>query len=224
MQFKLQRRVTSNSAQQVPCGCAVQVAFRHCRQTTDIMDRAYWGIIGTNFCRDLTFEDCIFSRFDAHQGVTNCTIRNCKLGHQCLNAIGYGTFVIEDTEAYGYAFVGLRDDYGCTWRGKMIIRNCIWHPAGAGRSVFRAYNDGTHAFGYDCYLPQNVEIDGFTLDTEDKDGTLYLFNDWTGNPEGEVKYPMIPPKSAAVKNICGVKEVRLCENDGLLNDTKFTAE
>ena len=208
----------------INCGCAAEVSFRHCRQTTDIMDRAYWGVIGTNFCRDLSFEDCVFSRFDAHQGVTNCTIRNCRLGHQCLNAIGYGTFVIEDTEAFGYAFVNLRDDYGCTWRGRMVIRGCTWHPAGAGRSVFRANNDGTHDFGYDCYLPTEVELDGFTLAAEEGNGTLYLFNDWTGKLQGEVKYPMIPPKSVRVKNVRGAGDVRLCENDSLLEGTEFSAE
>ena len=82
-----------------------------------------WGLIGTNRCRDLVFEDCIMSRFDAHTGVTNCTIRRCRLGWQCLNAIGFGTFLLEDTELCGQAVVHLREDYGCTWRGNFIIRN-----------------------------------------------------------------------------------------------------
>ena len=214
----------------INCGAAVSVSFRHCRQTTDIMDRNYWGLIGTNFCRDLTFDDCVFSRFDAHMGVTNCTIRNTKLGWQCLNAIGFGTFRIENTEAYGYAFVNLRGDYGCTFKGRFEIKNCVWHPAGKGRTVFNAGNDGTHDFGYPCWLPQEIDIDGFTVappegeNAGEEIGDIWLFNDWTGKPQGEVKYPMIPPRRASVKNVCGVRSVGLCQNPELLKETAFSCD
>ena len=202
----------------INCGAAASVTFRRCRQTTDIMDRNYWGLIGTNFCRDLVFEDCVFSRFDAHMGVTNCTIRDSKLGWQCLNAIGFGTFLIENTEAYGHAFVNLRPDYGCTFRGRFYIRNCVWHPAGDSRCVFSAHNDGTHDFGYVCRLPEEVDIDGFTVDGETD--VLYMFNDWTGKPEGEVKYPMREPLRVSARGIRGAKEIRLCRNPALMTGTE----
>lgn len=203
----------------INCGSAVDVKFERCTQTTDIMDRAYWGLIGSNFCRDMVLEDCEFSRFDAHMGVANCTIRRCKLGHQCLNAIGFGQFNIIETEACGYAFVNLRDDYGCTWKGDMIIKDCIWNPLGENRFIFNARNDGTHDFGYPCYLPSNVIIDGFTV----KGGceTLMIFNDWRGNPEGEVKYPMVKPGYVSVKNVSGADRVQLCQDGDLLKDTEF---
>ena len=203
----------------INCSGAAGVTFRRVTQTTDIMDRNYWGLIGTNHCRDLMFEDCVLSRFDAHTGVTNCTIRRCRLGWQCLNAIGYGTFVIEDTEAFGYAFVNLRDDYGCTWRGDFVIRNCVWHPAGEGRSVFRAHNRGTHDFGYECALPARVTIDGLTVpETE----TLFIFNDW--GEEIGAPYPMSLPREVRVKDIRGAGTVRLCENPALLSETVFRTE
>ncbi|MCR5680807.1 MAG: hypothetical protein K6G29_00025 [Clostridiales bacterium] len=201
----------------INCGGAAEVTFRRVTQTTDIMDRNYWGLIGTNHCRDLVFEDCVLSRFDAHTGVTNCTIRRCRLGWQCLNAIGCGTFVIEDTEAFGYAFVNLRDDYGCTWRGDFVIRDCIWHPAGAGRTVFRAHNRGTHDFGYPCYLPARVSIDGLTVPETQ---TLAIFNDWGEEPDAP--YPMIKPAEVSVKNVRGAEHVLLCENPDLLDDTAFS--
>ncbi|MGN1346092.1 MAG: hypothetical protein ACI4V1_04855 [Eubacteriales bacterium] len=211
-------------------GSAANVTFRNCTQTTDIMDRRYWGLIGSNFCRDLVLEDCCFSRFDAHMGVTNCTLRRCTLGWQCLNAIGNGTFVIEDTDAYGYAFVNLRDDYGSTWRGDMRIRNCTWHPLGSRRAVFSAHNDGRHDFGYDCFLPQNVDIDGLTVaePSETSDGApLYLFNDYSGNPdipEEERKYLPVPPKCVRVKNLVTAREVRLCPNPERMPETEFVVE
>ena len=82
--------------------------------------------MGTNFCKNITLEGCSFSRFDAHQGVYNVTIKDSTLGHQCLNAIGMGTLLIEDTTLYGNYLIVLRDDYGSTWKGDVIIRNCSW--------------------------------------------------------------------------------------------------
>lgn len=140
------------------------VTLRGIRQTTDIMDRTRWGIMGTNFCKDLTLEDCVISRFDAHQGVTNCTIRRCRLGWQCLNAIGHGHFLIEDTEAFGNSLFNLRMDYGCFWDGDLVIRRCRWTPANADGSVIGAANDGMHNFGYPTMMPASVTIEGLVID------------------------------------------------------------
>ena len=209
----------------INCGMASNVTFARCSQTTDIMDRRYWGLIGTNFCRDLKFEDCVFSRFDAHQGVSNCTIKGCTLGWQCLNAIGNGTFVIEDTDAYGHAFVNLRSDYGSTWRGKMIIRNCTWHPLSSARSVFSGSNDGHHWFGYECCMP-DVEIDGLKIaDDSGDDRQLSIFNNYAGDiPDEERKYMPVPPKTVNVKNIETFREIVLCDSRTLMPDTVFTKE
>lgn len=210
----------------INCGSASNVTFRNCTQTTDIMDRRYWGLIGSNFCRDLVFEDCHFSRFDAHMGVSNCTLRRCTLGWQCLNAIGNGTFVIEDTHAYGYAFVNLRSDYGSTWRGDMIVRNCTWHPLGTSRAVFSGSNDGHHNFGYDCCFTESVDIDGLTIaEDEVDDRPLYIFNDYAGDiPAEERKYMPIPPKSAKVKNIHTSRRIELCPKPELMPDIEYTIE
>src|SRR5690606_36088007 len=68
---------------------ALNVSFVNCRQTNDIDDRTYWGIIGSNYSKNLLYDHCEFSRFDAHQGVANATIRNSTLGHMGINAIGF---------------------------------------------------------------------------------------------------------------------------------------
>ena len=212
-------------------GHSANITFARCTQTTDIYDNRYWGLMGSNYCRDLTFEDCVFSRFDAHMGVSNCTLRRCKLGWQCLNAIGNGDFLIEEVDAYGRAFISLRGDYGSTWRGQMTIRNSTWHPQSDNRSIIAGHNGGDHYFGYDCYLP-DVVIDGLTVVADDAPGTpLYVFNDYTATqryfgmekhmPE-EIKYPMIPPKTVCVKNIS--RPVSLCETPALMPDTEYTVE
>lgn len=206
---------------------SASIAFRRITQTTDIMDQRYWGLLGSNFCRDMIFEDCTMSRFDAHMGVTNCTLRRCTLGWQCLNAIGNGTFLIEDVDAYGRAFVNLRDDYGCTWNGDIVIRNSRWHPLSEFRSVLRGYNDCNHDFGYDCCLP-NVDIDGLTVveDAAD-DAPLFIFNDYTVRsaiPEEERIYKLAAPQTVKTRNIKTAREIRLCEKPSLMPDTVFDNE
>src|SRR5690606_24265358 len=69
---------------------ALNVSFINCSQTNDINDNTYWGILGSNYCKNLLYDGCIFSRFDAHMGVANATIRNSTLGHMGINAIGSG--------------------------------------------------------------------------------------------------------------------------------------
>ncbi len=36
----------------------------------DINDRTRWGVIGTNFCKNIVLEDCTLSRMDTHMGVS----------------------------------------------------------------------------------------------------------------------------------------------------------
>ena len=200
------------------------ITFARCTQTTDIHDSCYWGLISTNFCRDLIFEDCCFSRFDVHMGVSNCTLRRCRLGWQCLNAIGNGSFLIEDTEAYGDAFVNLREDYGCTWRGDVTIRNCTWLPRSQRRAVFSGNNDGTHDFGYLCHMP-NVTIDGLTVQEQQADAApLYIFNDYLGHEAADCPHKPIPPEWVKVQRIHTPRPVALCEDPALMPDTKYTAE
>ena len=212
----------------INCRCTANVTFSRCTQTTDIMDERYWGIIGTNFCRDMLFEDCALSRFDAHMGVTNCTLRRCRLGWQCLNAIGNGTFIIEDTEACGEQFVYLRFDYGCCWRGDIVIRNCKWFPLTEKRCIIGAENDGTHDFGYKCYLTNNVLIDGLTIMESDADDSpAYVFNDYLickDEPCGEPVYMPVPPVSVTVKNMHTGRKVELCPNKELMRETVFVRE
>lgn len=155
----------------------------NCRMN-HICDRTRWGVIATNFCKNILLEDCVLSRMDTHMGVSGgYTIRRCTLGHMGLNAIGRGTLLVEDSTLYGNALVSFRSDYGSTWEGDLIIRNCRWVPAcGEKYSPFmiNARNDGMHDFGYPCSMPREITIDGLFVDDsnhpDDYQG-LYLFAD-----------------------------------------------
>ena len=55
----------------------VHLTFDNCRQTVDILDGRYWGVMGSNHCRGVVMRDCVFSRFDTHTGAYNITISGC---------------------------------------------------------------------------------------------------------------------------------------------------
>ncbi len=159
----------------------------NCRMD-NINDRTLWGVIGTNFCKNILLEDCTLSRMDTHMGVSGTyVIRRCTLGYAGLNAIGRGLLTVEDSTLYGSALINFRSDYGSTWEGDVVIRNCRWIPA-SGRSsrpeMINTRNDGTHDFGYPCSMPREITIDGLYVDDsnhpEDYQG-MYFFSDPDGS-------------------------------------------
>lgn len=154
----------------------------------NICDRTRWGVIGTNFCKNILLENCTLSRMDTHQGVSGTyTIRGCTLGHAGLNAIGRGTLTVEDSTLNGRSLLSFRGDYGSTWEGTVVIRHSRWIP-GCGAAIqpylIAGSNDGQHDFGYPCFMPTEVIIDGLFVDDshhpQDYPGP-YLFTD----PNGE---------------------------------------
>lgn len=179
---------------------AVNAKFINCKQTNDITDTDYWGIAGTNYCKNLVYDGCAFSRYDAHQGVLNATIKNSVLGHHGIKLIGSGTALIENTTVLAEDFVDLRPDYGSTWNGNLIIRNCKFYPTGVKTHIIKAENSEDHDFGYTCYLPQKVDIDGFYVH---RMGINYLFS--KVNPDHKkdsysAEHPVVPPQEINVKN------------------------
>lgn len=150
---------------------ANNVTFKDCRQSNSITDTAYWGIMGSNYSKNLTYDGCVFSRFDAHKGTHNATIINSEIGHQKLSIIGSGTLLVENTVIHGNNIVNLRNDYGSTWDGDMIFRNVTLKNTTSTPTLINVtwYN---HDFGYTCHLPENITIDGIKLE---KGNTFYVF-------------------------------------------------
>ncbi len=179
---------------------AVNATFLNCKQTNDITNGDYWGIAGTNYCKNLTYDGCAFSRFDAHQGVRNATIKNSVLGHHGIKLIGMGTALIENTTVVSSSFVDLREDYGSTWNGDLIIRNCKFYPTGIENNIVNAVNTENHDFGYTCYMPQNIEIDGFFIHSVGFNFVFSMVNSKHLTSSYEAKYPVVAPKKITVKN------------------------
>ncbi|VGO19275.1 hypothetical protein [Pontiella sulfatireligans] len=187
----------------------VNLRMIRCRMD-HILDRSKWGVIGSNFCKNILLEDCELSRMDAHQGVSGSyTIRGCTLGHMGLNAIGRGLLTVEDSTLYGWNLVNFRSDYGSTWEGDLVIRNCRWIPARGAVVVpymIGASNDGTHDFGYPCSMPRHITIDNLTVEDtnvpKDYEGMYFFANHDPGGKSNAARpFPYQLTKTITVRGL-----------------------
>lgn len=112
-----------------------------------------WG------CKNLAYENSLLSRFDAHAGVYNSRIINSKLAS--FRIIGGGDIQIENCHIYTNTMVGLREDYGSRWNGKIIVKDVTMHNTDEANLIYSLWYN--HDFGYPTYLPSEVVIDGLTL-------------------------------------------------------------
>jgi len=214
---------------------ALNISFVNCSQTNSIDDRGYWGILGSNFSKNLLYDSCSFSRFDAHMGVANATIRNSTLGHMGINAIGSGTFTVENSTIRGGSFINLRSDYGSTWQGEFIIRNCVFVPSGgrpASASLIGGSYSGQHNFGYTCYMPGRIIIENLRIDDsnhpDDYKGPAIFadFNPEMINDSYKEKFPYVKTREVILKNVTTAsgKALRLSNNPFMFNDVKVITE
>jgi len=214
---------------------ALNLSFVNCSQTNDINDSRYWGILGSNYCKNLVYDNCTFSRFDAHMGVANAIIRNSTLGHQGINAIGCGTFTVENCTIYGRNLINLRSDYGSTWQGELIIRNCIFVPAGGrptSASLIGGSYSGQHDFGYTCYMPERITIENLRIDDSkylaDYQGPAIFanFNPKMTDDSYVEKFPYVRTREVILRNVtvASGKALRLSDNPFMFKDVKVNSD
>ncbi|MEL7118132.1 MAG: hypothetical protein AAFO07_01785 [Bacteroidota bacterium] len=210
---------------------ALNVSIINCKQTNDINDQTYWGIMASNYSKNILYDSCVFSRFDAHMGVANATIKNSTLGHMGINAIGSGILTLENSTIHGRTLINLRQDYGSTWQGKFIIRNCTFAPAHSSNqlSLIGGYNDGQHDFGYTCYMPERITIENLHIDDsklpETYQGPNIFFNfnvDKTSDSYQE-PFPYIITKKVIMNNVTikSGKSLRRSDNEYLFKNVKL---
>lgn len=207
---------------------AINIKMENCTQTNDFTDAVYWGIMGSNYCKNLTFDKCILSRFDAHMGVYNATVRNSEL--RLLSIIGDGIFTLENTIIHG-GRIDLRQDYGSTWNGEFIIRNCKFiATTSSGYSLIGGSNDGSHNFGYDCYMPKKITIQNLEVDDSrypsSKGGVPIFanFNPMKTNESYVEKYPYTVTEEvilSGIKTTSG-KALRVSDNTFMFKNVKIT--
>jgi hypothetical protein len=214
---------------------STNVTFRNCKQLNDIHDTKLWGIFASNYSKNITFDTVEFSRFDAHMGVANATIRNSVLGHQGINLIGMGVFLVENTKVCGKTFINLRSDYGSTFEGEIVVRNCEFIPRNGLKSnviIIGGSNSGQHDFGYTCHMPKKITIDGLFINDGNpvdnyKGPKLFspFNNKYTGKAYAE-KYPYVITKEVCINNLTinSGKPWIISDNPYMFRNVKITKQ
>jgi hypothetical protein len=210
----------------------VNLSVVGCRQTTDIVDGRYWGLFGSNYCRNILFDDCVFSRFDAHMGVANATIRNSTLGYMGVQAIGFGTLLVENSTIRSRnAMVSLRSDYGSSWKGDIIIRNCTYAPCNAPRNgvppLLNGYNVAEHDYGYDCCMPRRFIVEGLTIEDakHNPKQDLYVFGAFRKKDVKPVRpYPVT--EEVVLRNVktASGRLLKTSRNEEMFRNIRFVRE
>jgi len=181
----------------------VNLVLRNVWQTNDITDTACWGIFASNESKNLIFDEVRLSRFDAHRGVHNATIKNSTLGHAGVQAIGSGLLTVENTTIIGYGrFINLRSDYGSTWDGDIIVRNCVFHPIGNTATLIYGSNDGNWDFGYQTFLPRKVTVDNLSvvdISLNRNNNALRVFAPFEQAPNAQ--FPMSFTEEISIRNL-----------------------
>lgn len=175
----------------------------------NIQDNTCWGITGTSYVKDIIYENCILNRIDAHCGVHNLTINNCKIGIYGITVVGSGELNIVDTTVDSTnSMIYLRDDYGATWNGTINIKNCALTTTKSPNILyFKTTYDGEdlHNYGYELYLP-NIIIDGLKIEDNNisnQYSNLYIFKNTaekTGTVNGDMRNNYNLPQSVIIKN------------------------
>ena len=169
---------------------------------------AVWGIMGSDFTKDVTINNSKLNRYDAHLGVHNLTVSNSTIGSSGVNLVGSGL-----AHFSGVTFTGnssmftLRDDYGTRWDGNLLIENCIYISPNAAPQIVGAFGGGTfqhsNDFGYSSHLPKNITIDGLTIQRDGGITNLDMFfnfiaADYTGIPP---QLPLSKPEHIMLSDI-----------------------
>ncbi|MES2462129.1 MAG: hypothetical protein V4671_16210 [Armatimonadota bacterium] len=211
---------------------ALNVSMIGVSQTNDINDRKYWGTMASNYSKNLLYDNCKLSRFDAHMGVANATIRNSTLGYMGINAIGTGVLTVEKSTIYGPNLINLRSDYGSTWQGEVVIRDCVFVPAGGkpvSASLIGGSNSGNHDFGYTAYLPERITIESLRIDDSNHPGgyqgpaIFANFNPAMTDKSYREKFPYVRTSKVILRKvtIASGKPLRVSDNPVMFRDVQI---
>lgn len=111
------------------------------------------AVMGTNFCKNMLFENNMMTTFDSHSGLYNVVIRGCEV--ERINIVGQGTAIIENTTIHTgntKAAIVLREDYNSNFKGDVYFNNVTLETYDNGYVglfwvAFYNYNTGLY---YSC--------------------------------------------------------------------------
>ncbi|MCL2044522.1 MAG: hypothetical protein FWG89_10325 [Treponema sp.] len=142
---------------------ASNVYFKNCSQFDSHTQgsNVSWGIFSSNNTKNLTFDNVRWSRFDAHRGVFNVNVINSDIGAHGNRALGEGVLRVMNTTIRSGSIIQMRDDYGSSWKGDIIIQD-VTHT-GTGNLIALGTPQPQFFWGQPLYWAENIWIDGITF-------------------------------------------------------------
>ena len=134
---------------------------------TPSINAGYWGIMGGNDCKNLTYDTCELTRFDSHRGTYNAKIVNSTVS--MISIIGGGDFTLENSTVYATtrnAIVTLRADYGSIWHGTMNIKDVeVIINENYGSDTYYVYSGEWYGInhGYTVGGPTSVTVENVKI-------------------------------------------------------------
>lgn len=199
----------------------------NCSMGNDINDRSRWGVVATNFMKNFLVEKSVLSRVDVHMGVSGSyIIKDCTLGHAGINAIGRGQLIVENTTLHSGNLINFRSDYGSTWDGDVTIRNCRWIPSNKNPTLLGMRNDGSHDFGYPCFMPKTIRIENLSVDDSKSAKGIFLLDDAIGKGNGKRPFPYQLTEKIQIKGFKATsgKPPQVSSNPEIIKSVKLEME
>jgi hypothetical protein len=185
-------------------------------------EKIYWGIMGSNYSKNVTYRDSTLSRFDAHAGVYNFKIIGCEIAQ--IKITGGGLGIIEDCIIHNNIVATMREDYGTYWRGDLIIKDVILKNDNSSVVLLQGNVHDVHVhdaeMGFKTQMP-NVYVENLWIEdyesTRKSDVGLTVFNIiadesmfFTG--KGECN-EILPAQNITIKNSDDYSSVKVGDED-----------
>ena len=147
--------------------------------------------------KNMHFEGCSLSRFDAHDGFWNANLIDCEFGRY-INVVGGGYLYIKDTERKsGQAYIDLRSDYGSSFRGDITVINGTIE----GQKSYRGPNDEQRLYNYETlYLIRTSYQDKYQGAYEEGNAGAAPFLKW------DFGYTCYMPQNVVIDNFSVMTE------------------
>ena len=183
--------------------------------------------MGSSGNKNVQFIGSKLTRFDAHNGVHCVKLIDSEL--RMVRTNGSGDFIMENCKMYNRLLIGLREDYGGSLRGDILIKNVTMDP-GEAYPILISNTWYNHYFGYPTFMPETIVIDNFQLT---KGNEVHIFspnlvsqldNAWRDEVDGKPNVnKMIPPKKIIIRNNKSKLKYILPESD-FFKDTEIIFE
>lgn len=195
----------------------------------------YWGCVGLNGAKEITFDGCELNRVDIHDYFRNLTINNCRIYGQTIN-FGYGKGAVNITNCsvmtdWVHQIVNLRCDYGRYFEGTININNVdavytgpTYFDIVSGVTMFSA--ESAENTGLFMKRYPNINVSNVTLHLMKNSTSGYIFNMPTtleDTIEITDKRKVVECSNVVAYDENGdVQNVGLCSLDGVVQSRMMT--